>query len=100
MQKGQWSPNDFGVPQASVEDLKGGDPETNAGIIRSVLQGDTGACRDIVVVNSAAALLLAHRASDLKEALAIAAESIDSGAARTKLEQLAQLTSRFKYEEV
>ncbi len=51
-----------GCPQASLEDLKGGDPETNAHIVRSVLNGEPGPRRDIVVVNAAAALLLAQRA--------------------------------------
>jgi len=94
VQKGQWSPNDFGVPQSMIQDLKGGDPETNAGIIQSVLNGDLGPPRDVVVVNSAAALLLAQRATDVKEALAMAAESIDSGSARGKLQQLAECSGQ------
>ncbi|MBV9303432.1 MAG: anthranilate phosphoribosyltransferase [Acidobacteriaceae bacterium] len=96
VQKGQWSPNHFGVPQAAIEDLKGGDPETNAGIIRAVLNGDPGPRRDVVLVNSAAALLLSRKANDIRDALAIAAESIDSGSARSKLEQLVELTSALR----
>jgi len=88
VQKGRWSPPDFGVPQASIENLKGGDPETNARILRSVLDGETGAHRDIVVVNAAAALLAAQKAPDLKAAVQMSTESIESGAARQKLDAL------------
>jgi anthranilate phosphoribosyltransferase len=95
VQKGQWSPNDFGVPQAAIDDLKGGDPETNAQIIRSLLDGEPGPRRDIVVVNAAAALVLAQKAPDVKTALVMAAESIDTGSARNKLHQLTELTSEF-----
>jgi anthranilate phosphoribosyltransferase len=100
VQKGRWSPADFGVPAASIEDLKGGDPQKNADIIRSVLAGDSGATRDIVIVNAAAALLVGRRESDLKAAVALAADSIDSGAARGKLEQLIQFTTTLQHEVV
>ncbi len=100
VQKGQWSPADFGIPQSNVEDLKGGDPETNAGIVRSILSGVPGPHRDIVVVNAAAALFIAGKASDLKTAVAMAAESIDSGAAESKLDQLLQFTGHFRREVV
>ncbi|HWF47162.1 MAG TPA: anthranilate phosphoribosyltransferase [Bryobacteraceae bacterium] len=91
VQKGQWSPADFGMDPSSVQDLQGGDPETNATIIRALLAGEGGARRDLVVANAAAALLLAQRAPDLRAAVEMAKESIDSGAARNKLEQLASL---------
>ena len=100
VQKGRWSPADFGISQASLEDLKGGDPELNAGIVRAVLDGEPGARRDIVIANAAAALLVAHRAADLKSAVAIAAESIDSGAARRKLDNLIEFTSGLRHEVV
>src|SRR6185437_14920784 len=90
VQKGRWLPSDFGLPQASLDDLKGGDKETNAVIIRAILAGEPGPCRDIVVANAAAALLVAQRAPDLKSAVALAAQAIDSGAARQKLEQLTE----------
>ncbi len=83
-----------------MEDLKGGDPEMNAGIIRTVLEGQPGAARDIVVVNAAAALFLAQRVPDMKEAVALASETIESGAARRKLEQLIEFTARLKHEVV
>ena len=100
VQKGRWTPSDFGVPQATLEDLQGGDPETNAAIVRAVLDGEPGPRRDIVVANSAAALLVAQRAPDLKTAVAQAAESIDSGSARRKLEQIIEFTSAVKHEVV
>jgi anthranilate phosphoribosyltransferase len=100
VQKGRWLPADFGLPQASLDDLKGGDKEANAAIIRAVLAGEHGPCRDIVVANAAAALLVAQRASDLKSAVELAAQAIDSGAARQKLEQLTEFTARVHHEVV
>jgi anthranilate phosphoribosyltransferase len=96
VQKGQWTPNDFGVPPASSADLAGGDPAANSQIIRGVLAGNPGPARDVVLVNAAAALLIAGRASDIKSAVALAADSIDSGAASYKLTRLAEFTSQFK----
>lgn len=92
VQKGRWVPGDFGLARASLEDLRGGDPEMNAGILRSILGGDLGPARDVVVANAAAALLIAQHAPDLKAAVAAAAESIDSGAAQGKLEALIEFT--------
>jgi anthranilate phosphoribosyltransferase len=83
-----WTPADFGVPQASSEALHGGDRACNAAIATAILQGQPGAQRDIVLVNSAAALIAAGGATDLRDAMERAAKSIDSGAARTKLQQL------------
>ena len=100
VQKGRWSPADFAVPVASMDDLKGGDPETNAAIVRAVLEGERGPRRDIVVANAAAALLVAGRAPDLKAAVPMAAESIDSGAAKRKLEELAEFTHTLSHESV
>lgn len=89
VQKGQWNPGDFGVSLSTMEDLSGGDVETNAEIVRAILNGESGPKRDIVIVNAAAALFCARKAEDLKTAVALAAESIDSGAAARKLGQLA-----------
>jgi anthranilate phosphoribosyltransferase len=100
VQKGRWSPADFGLQPASMDDLKGGDSETNAQIVRSILNGDPGPRREIVLANAAAVLLLAQRAPDLKAALTLAEEAIDSGAARRKLEQLVEFTSRLAHETV
>jgi anthranilate phosphoribosyltransferase len=100
VQKGQWSPADFGVEQVSIEDLQGGDPETNAAIIKNILDGEQGPKRDAVLVNAAAALLLARKAEDLNEAMTLARESVDSGAAREKLNLLASFTSQSRHEVV
>jgi len=96
VQKGRWLPSDFGLEQSSLEDLKGGDVETNAAIIRSVLDGETGPARDVVLANAAAALAVGQRASELKAGVAVAAESVDTGAARRKLDQLIQYTTSVK----
>ncbi|MBI4629384.1 MAG: anthranilate phosphoribosyltransferase [Candidatus Rokubacteria bacterium] len=81
-------PEDFGLPRASIGDLLGGDREQNAEIIRSILAGDAGPKRDIVLMNASAALVAGARARDLKEGVELAARSIDSGTARGKLERL------------
>ena len=94
VQKGRWLPADFGLDRASIDDLQGAHPERNAEIIRALLDGEPGPCRDVVVANSAAALFLSQRAPDLKSAVNIAAESIDSGAARRKLEQVIEFGAR------
>ena len=88
------TPADFGVPMARLDDLRGGDSAENAAIVRSVLGGEKGPRRDIVLVNSAAALVAAGRAADFLDGMAIATESIDSGAALRKLEDLAAFTQR------
>lgn len=100
VQKGLWTPADFGLPMTNLEELSGGDPETNASIIRAILNGETGPKRDIVVANAAAALLVAQRAPDLKQAVQLAAESITSGAAREKLELLIKCSNQLKHEVV
>jgi anthranilate phosphoribosyltransferase len=85
-------PEDFGLSRASIRDLLGGDREQNAEIIRTILRGEPGPKRDIVLMNAAAALVVGTRARDLKEGVELAARSIDSGAARGKLERLVGLT--------
>ena len=98
MQKGRWLPADFGLAEARLEDLQGGDVSTNAAIIRRVLEGETGAKRDVVVANAAAALFVARKALDLKSAVAMAVESIDGGGARRKLERLIEFSARLRHE--
>jgi anthranilate phosphoribosyltransferase len=87
-------PEDFGMPRASITELQGGDREQNAEIIRAVLDGKVGPRRDIVLMNAAAALVAGGRARDLKEGAAVAAQSIDSRAARGKLDALVALSRR------
>ncbi len=85
----------LGLPRAKLADLAGGTPQENVGILRSVLGGERGPKRDIVLLNAAAVLVAGGKASDLKEGLTIAAESIDSGRARLKVEELARLSQGF-----
>lgn len=87
-------PEDFGVETARPEDLRGGDADACAAILRSIFEGERGPRRDIVVVNAAAALVAAGRASKFREGASLAAESIDSGRAREKLELFVQFTNR------
>ena len=87
-------PEDFGMARASIKDLAGGDREQNAEIIRAVLGGEPGPRRDIVLMNAAAALVAGARARDLKDGVAVAAQSIDSGGARGKLDALVTLSRR------
>ena len=82
------TPEDFGLRRAPLEALAGGDAATNAQIIRRILEGETGPPRDVVLANAAAALVAAGRAPDWGEGAALAAQSIDSGAARAKLDAL------------
>src|SRR5438046_5382526 len=91
-------PEDFGLTRASIADLRGGDREENAEIIRAVLGGETGPRRDIVLMNAAAALVAGARARDLKDGVAVAAQSIDSRAARGKLDALVALSRRLAEE--
>ena len=74
-------PADLGLPRSEVEDLRGGDPEASAAIALAIINGETGPRRDVVLLNAAAALEVSGRASSLDEGLALAATSIDSGAA-------------------
>jgi anthranilate phosphoribosyltransferase len=88
----QVSPKNAGLPEARPEDLVGGDAAENAAHIRAVLGGNRGPFRDIVLLNAAAALLVAGKAKTLREGVALAAESIDSGKARAVLEKLIKLS--------
>ena len=88
------SPDEFGLPRASKEDLTGGDRDENAAILRAILTGDPGPKRDIVLANAAAALVAAGKADGFLEGVRLAAESIDSGATKEKLERLIEFTSR------
>lgn len=85
-------PEDAGLPRADAEELRGGDAETNAEALRAILSGARGAYRDIVLLNAAAALIVAGKAPDLRTGVAIASHSIASGAARTALDRLAAIT--------
>ncbi len=81
-------PGDFGLAQASADALKGGDADYNAEITRSILNGEEGPRRDIVLLNAAAAIVAGDKAGDLNEGVQVAAEVIDSGKALEKLDAL------------
>lgn len=85
-------PEDAGLPVHPFETILGGTPEDNAKALRALLAGQTGAYRDAVLLNAAAALVVAGRVAGLKDGVALAAESIDSGAAGAKVDALARIT--------
>jgi anthranilate phosphoribosyltransferase len=86
------SPEQFFGKQANPQDLVGGDPEVNADITRSILKGEKGPKRDVVLLNSSAALVASGVAADFAEGIRAAEKSIDEGAAREKLEALIKFT--------
>ncbi len=88
----QVHPEEAGLPVHPFEAIVGGTPEENANAFRALLDGAAGAYRDAVVLNSAAALVVAGKAADLREGAALAAESIDCGAARAKVAALGEAT--------
>jgi anthranilate phosphoribosyltransferase len=88
-----FDPQNLGLPRAELSDLRGGDPAENAFIACNILDGQPGACRDVVLLNASAALVAGGIADDLPHGLHLAAESIDSGAARAKLDQLVAFTN-------
>jgi len=87
-------PGDVGLPRSVPGSLRGGDAGENAKITRAVLEGETGARRDIVLINTAAALWVAGACADLGEGMEQARESIDSGAARRRLDRLVAVAAR------
>jgi anthranilate phosphoribosyltransferase len=85
-------PEDAGLPVHPFRDILGGTPAENAQAFRDLLDGAKSAYRDAVLLNAAAALVVADRVADLKSGVAMAAESIDSGAAKARVEALARIT--------
>ena len=86
-------PEDAGLPVHPFKEIMGGSPAENAAAFRALLNGTAGAYRDAVLLNSAAALLVAGKAADLTSGVEMARSSIDSGAARARVEALARLTN-------
>ncbi|HUL10346.1 MAG TPA: anthranilate phosphoribosyltransferase [Candidatus Acidoferrum sp.] len=87
------TPEEAGLPRATATDLKGGDPATNALAVNALLDGHPGAYRDIVLYNSAAALLVAGKVATLRAGVQMAAEAVDSGKARAVLAKLVAITN-------
>lgn len=93
----EFFPEDVGLSRAKPEEILGGDAERNATVIRKVLEGERGPRRDLVLLNAGLALLAAGRAQDLKSAMEMAQESIDSAEALGRLNCLARLTNETGY---
>ncbi len=87
------APEAVGLPRASLDDLKGGEPAANAQALTELLDGKRGAYRDIVLLNAAAAFLVADKVETLREGVDLAAEVIDDGRARTALARLVEATN-------
>lgn len=89
------SPEEYGLAMTNPEKLKGGTAEENAALLCSILSGNPGPQRDIVLMNTGAALLAGNKATSLEQGIDMAKESIDSGKAVAKLESLVRLTGSF-----
>jgi len=87
-------PDSFGLSACKAEDLDGGTPEENAHIIKNILSGEEGPKRDIVLMNASAAICAGEIAEDLKGAMRLARESIDTGRAEKKLNELCRLSHK------
>ena len=86
------TPEDAGLPRCDLRDLQGGDAEFNAQALNDLLDGKPGAYRDTVLFTSAAALIVAGKAADLKAGVALAADSIDTGKARAALNRMIEIS--------
>jgi anthranilate phosphoribosyltransferase len=87
------TPEELGLQRVKPEALRGGDAKENAQALIDVLKGKSGAFRDVATLNAAAALVVAARAKDLKQALSLAQKSIDSGEAATRLQRLVAISN-------
>lgn len=87
------TPEEAGLKRASLADIKGADPAYNAERLKALLAGQQDAYRDIVLYNAAAAFIVADRVTDLKEGVALAAQQIDSGAAKATLDRLVAVSN-------
>jgi anthranilate phosphoribosyltransferase len=91
---GEIAPEDAGLRRATLTDLKGGSAADNAAALKRLFDGEKGAYRDIVLLNAGAALMVSGRAKDVKEGAGLAAQSLDSGAAGAKLDDLIIASNR------
>ena len=86
-------PEDFGLRKGTIKDIRGGTKDDNAAITLSILNGEKGPRRDIVLMNTAFALIAAGKTEDMKTALSIAADTIDSGKASQKLDEVKRVSN-------
>lgn len=87
------TPEQFGLARCLMQELKGGDAAANAAIVQAVLDGQTGPRRDVVLFNAAYSMLAAGRCKTVQEGISLAADAIDTGAARAQLQKLQALTN-------
>jgi anthranilate phosphoribosyltransferase len=92
--EGQIAPEDAGVSRARLADIKGGSAADNAEALKRLFGGEKGPYRDIVLLNAGAALMVSGRAKDVKEGVGLAAQALDRGAAKQKLDQLITASHR------
>ena len=92
----RFTPEQAGLPRAKLADLTGGDAATNAAALRAVLSGEPSAYRDIVLLNTAAALMVAGKAEDMSAGVTLAAAAIDTGKAQAALDALIRITNQGK----
>jgi anthranilate phosphoribosyltransferase len=86
-------PEDFGLRKGTIKDIRGGTKDDNAAITLSILNGEKGPRRDIVLMNTAFALIAAGKTEDMKTALSLAADTIDSGKASQKLDEVKRVSN-------
>jgi anthranilate phosphoribosyltransferase len=87
------APEDFGIRRNNIEHICGGNKEENAAITTSILNGEKGPRREIVLMNSAAALIVAGKTEDFRIAMSMAVDAIDSGRALRKLEEIKRVSN-------
>ncbi len=93
VRRSEVNPSVLGLAPATLADLVGGDPMSNAEVVRRVLDGESGPRRDIVALNAAAGLVVAGRVQGLAEGLELATASLDDGSAASVLERLVQVST-------
>ena len=87
---------DTGLPETPIEAIRGGSKEENAATMRRLFQGEQGAVRDMVLLNSAGVLMVGDKAETIRQGVEMSAGIIDSGAALAKLDQMVEVTQRFR----
>ncbi|MGD9314511.1 MAG: anthranilate phosphoribosyltransferase, partial [Desulfobacterales bacterium] len=92
----EMTPEEYDFKRAGLKDIVGGDAKENANITRQVLGGEKGPKRDMVLLNASAAFVATGLCGDFKEGIQMAADSIDSGKASAKLDQLIEFTRHCK----
>ncbi len=94
IRQGEIAPEDAGLARARLADIRGGSAADNAAALKRLFDGEKGAYRDIVLLNAGAALMVSGRARDIKEGVGLAAQALDGGAARVKLDALIVASNR------